>query len=123
MNRSQYLCALVLLLQISVHNYLYKFHYKIFPVIDYDLKLQGVLLSRKVFDLSCQEWERYTVNEIAMPQLTELTVGINENIFSVITHMQKTGQSRVVVIDGDKQPKGIIVFKDILKYLSEKMNL
>jgi predicted transcriptional regulator len=68
-------------------------------------------------------WERYTVNEIAMPQLTELTVGINENIFSVITHMQKTGQSRVVVIDGDKQPKGIIVFKDILKYLSEKMNL
>ncbi len=106
-----------------VHNYLYKFHYKIFPVIDYDLKLQGVLLSRKVFDLSCQEWERYTVNEIAMPQLTELTVGINENIFSVITHMQKTGQSRVVVIDGDKQPKGIIVFKDILKYLSEKMNL
>mgnify|MGYP001414810149 CR=1 FL=1 len=106
-----------------VQNYLYNFHYKIFPVLGYDLKIQGVLLSRKVFELSSQQWEEHTVNEIAISQLTELTVDINENILTVLTHMQRTGQSRLVVIDGEKQPKGTIVLKDILKYLSEKMNL
>ena len=106
-----------------VQNYLYDFHYKIFPVLGYDLKLQGVLLSRKVFDLSCQQWKEHTVNEIAVSQLSELTVDINENILSVLTHMKRTGQSRLVVIDGEKKPKGTIVLKDILKYLSEKMNL
>ncbi len=106
-----------------VHNYLYNFHYKIFPVLGYDQKLQGVLLSRKVFDLSGQEWKERTVIEIAEAQLTELTVNINETILSVLTHMQRTGQSRVVVIDGEKQPRGIIAQKDILKYMTEKMNL
>lgn len=106
-----------------VQNYLYNFHYKIFPILGYDLKLQSVLLSRKVFDLSSQEWNVHTVGKIAISQLTELTVGINENMLSVLTHMQRTGQSRLVVIDGEKKPKGIIVLKDILKYLSEKMNL
>ncbi len=106
-----------------VKNYLYNFHYKIFPVLSYDLKMQGVLLSRKVFDLPCQQWEKHTVNEIAISQLTELTVDMKENILSVLTHMQRTGQSRLVVIDEKKQPKGTIVLKDILKYLSEKMNL
>lgn len=106
-----------------VQNYLYNFHYKIFPVLGYDLKIQGVLLSRKVFELSSQQWKEHTVNEIAISQLTELTVDINENILTVLIHMQRTGQSRLVVIDGEKQPKGTIVLKDILKYLSEKMNL
>lgn len=106
-----------------VQNYLYNFHYKIFPVLGYDLKIQGVLLSRKVFELSSHQWKEHTVNEIAISQLTELTVDINENILTVLTHMQRTGQSRLVVIDEEKQPKGTIVLKDILKYLSEKMNL
>lgn len=106
-----------------VQNYLYNFHYKIFPVSNYDFKLQGVLLSRKVFDLTTQEWKKHTVNDIAISQLKELTVNKNENILSVLTHMQRTGQSRLVVIDEEKQPKGIIVLKDIFNYLSVKMNL
>jgi len=106
-----------------VQNYLYNYHYKIFPVLGCDCRLQGVLLSRKVFDMTNQEWKEHTVGEISISQITELAVGINDNILSILTHMQKTSQSRLVVIDEEKRPKGIIVLKDIFKYLSVKMNL
>lgn len=106
-----------------IHDYLYRFHYKIFPVLNYDQKIQGVLFSKNVFDLSKQEWADFSVADVANVQLSEVTVYPDTDILSVISKMHRTGQSRIVVIDREKQLKGIIVLKDIVKYISEKMKL
>lgn len=103
--------------------YLLHFHYKIFPVMDDEKRLHGVLLSRNVFNIAQNDWADYTVGEMATQQLSEVTVNLNTDVLSILEHMYSSGQSRVVVIDNEKKIHGVIVLKDLLKYLSNKMKL
>ena len=59
---------------------------------------------------------------MALPCNQETTVGPEDDANKALAIMNRTGNSRLLVVDGD-QLVGIIVLKDMLKLLSLKMAL
>lgn len=104
-----------------IHNYVYKYHFDMFPVISSG-KLVGCISVRQAAAIPRNEWPMHTVNEIMQPLSKGTTVGQEEDAFKALAIMNHTGNSRLMVVDGD-QLVGILVLKDMLKFLSLKMSL
>lgn len=106
-----------------VHQYIYNYHFKVFPIVNESSKISSVVFSRSAFDLSPEEWNNYTVGEIASLQMAEITISAGTDVLSVIGQMYETEQSRMIVIDNERRLLGIVVLKDLLGYLSAKIEL
>jgi len=104
-----------------VEDYIYKYHLKMFPVVDAD-KLLGCVSTRQVQETSREEWGRKTVRELATQCSTENTIGPQADAMEALSKMNRTGSSRLIVVEGD-HAVGVIALKDMLKFLSLKMEL
>jgi Mg2+/Co2+ transporter CorC len=62
------------------------------------------------------------VGEIALPCSKDITIGSEENANKALEVMNRTGNSRLLVVNGDEL-EGIISIKDMLSLLSLKMEL
>ncbi|MFP4398018.1 MAG: M50 family metallopeptidase [Desulfonatronovibrio sp.] len=108
-------------LQDLVENYIYRHHFKMFPVMEGDL-LKGCVTTRQVGEIERENWPDITVREIARQCSLENTVDPEEDVIKVLGKMNKTGQSRMMVVK-DGQLKGVISLKDIMAYISSSMEL
>jgi Zn-dependent protease len=104
-----------------VDEYLYKHHFKMFPVVD-DEKLIGCISSREVKEISRSEWNQRTIGEIVKPCSCGNTITSDADAMKALSNMKKTGVSRLLVVDGDRLA-GIIALKDLLGFLSLKLDL
>ncbi len=104
-----------------VEDYFYKYHYKMFPVVE-DARLVGCINTQNINQVPRQEWDRHTVREIVRECSAENTVAPDTDATAILARMNKTKQSRLMVVDGDHL-LGIITLKDMLKYLSTKLDL
>lgn len=104
-----------------VEDYIYKYHMKMFPVVDSD-KLLGCISTRQVQETAREEWDRKTVREIATQCSTENTIGPQADAMEALSKMNRTGLSRLIVVEGD-HAVGVITLKDMLKFLSLKVEL
>jgi Zn-dependent protease/predicted transcriptional regulator len=104
-----------------VHDYVYKHHFQMYPVLSFG-KLAGCISVAQAAAVPRDEWSSHTVSEVALPCNQETTVGPEDDANTALTIMNRTGNSRLLVVDGD-QLVGIIVLKDMLKLLSLKMAL
>ncbi len=104
-----------------VEGYIYKYHLKMFPVVDAD-KLLGCVSTRQVQETSREEWDRKTVRELATQCSTENTIGPEADAMEALSKMNRTGSSRLIVVEGD-HAVGVITLKDMLKFLSLKVEL
>lgn len=105
-----------------VEDYIYKFHYKMFPIVDEDGNLTGCVTTREVKDLDREEWSRHTVSDLASSCSAENCVGPDTDAMKALETMHKTGNSRLLVIENGKLT-GIIALKDLLRFLSLKLDL
>jgi Zn-dependent protease/predicted transcriptional regulator len=104
-----------------VNEYVYKHHFQMYPVLSFG-RLTGCISVNQVAAIPREEWPTQTVGVIALPCNEGTTVGPEEDANKALEVMNRTGNSRLMVVDGD-QLVGIIALKDMLTLLSLKIEL
>jgi CBS domain-containing protein len=92
-----------------------------FPVATDDT-LVGCISSRQVKDIPREQWDQRRVEDALAPCSVENTVPPQTDAMKALSIMNRTGNSRLLVVDGDHLV-GIITLKDMLKFLNLKMDL
>ena len=104
-----------------VEDFIYKTHFKMYPVVDGD-KLVGCVTLEQVKGLPRGDWPSHEVGELARGCSPENTIGPDEDVMKALALMQKTGRSRLLVAEAGRLA-GIIALKDIAGYISLKLDL
>jgi Zn-dependent protease/predicted transcriptional regulator len=104
-----------------VADYVYKFHYKMFPVMDGG-RLFGCVRTREIRALPRETWARYTVREIAIETCDQNSIHPNTHAIHALAKMNQTGATRLLVIEHGELI-GVITLKDLLHFLSLKVDL
>ena len=104
-----------------VEDYVYKYHYKMFPVMEGDA-LFGCVTTRHIRNTSRDTWPQKTAREIAEPCGPDNTIEVGVSAIQALQKMSRSRVSRLMVVDG-RRLLGIITLKDLLQFLSLKAEL
>jgi Zn-dependent protease len=104
-----------------VEDYIYRYHFKMFPVINSG-KLLGCVTTKDVKEIPRDEWDQNTVGEIADQCSAENTIEPDADAIKALSEMRRNNASRLMVVEND-QLVGIIALKDMLEFLSLKVEL
>ena len=105
-----------------VQSYIYRYHFKMFPVVDDAGRLLGCVTTRQVKELPREEWDRQTVGSLSLQCGPENTVQADTDAMQALSTRSRAGLSRLMVVDGDRL-LGILALKDLLRFFSLKMEL
>jgi len=105
-----------------VEDFIYKYHYKLYPVVNDGKSLRCVTI-KDVKHFPKEEWNQHTVGELAEPCSQDNTVTVEEDALKALSIMNKTGNSRLMVVDDQGNLAGVIALKDMLRFLSLKLDL
>lgn len=105
-----------------VEDYVYQFHYKLFPVVDDRNRLVGCITTKELTGVPREEWDLKNVGEIAERCSPENTIEPDKDATEALSIMNRNGSSRLMVVEGGRLV-GIIALKDMLKFLSLKVQL
>ena len=104
-----------------VEDYVYKYHFKMFPVVD-DGTLKGCVTTRAIKEVPREKWGQETVAELASHCSPENTISPDTDAVQALAMMNKTGIGRLLVVEGPHL-LGILTLKDLMKFLSLKVEL
>jgi Zn-dependent protease len=104
-----------------VDDYIYQHHFKMFPVVT-DGRLEGCVSTREVKRLPRSEWETTTVGDIEASCSDQNTIDPQAEATEALAVMGRTGNTRLVVAR-DGQLKGVVVLKDLLEFLTVKLEI
>lgn len=104
-----------------VEKHFYRSLHDIYPVLD-DSRLLGYISSKQIAAIPREEWIRLTVRDVVVPCSAENTVDMHTTATAILELMNKTGNSRLLVTDGEHLV-GIVTLRDLMKYLTVKLNL
>jgi Zn-dependent protease/CBS domain-containing protein len=104
-----------------VEDYVYKHHFKMFPVVD-DGRLRGCVTTRDIKEIPREKWGQETVGQIAESCPPEAIIGPETDAVKALAIMNQTGLSRLLVAENDRLV-GIISLKDLLAFLALKVEL
>ncbi|RPJ19144.1 MAG: CBS domain-containing protein, partial [Planctomycetaceae bacterium] len=104
-----------------VDDYFYKYHYKMFPV-SADGTLTGCITSNEVKNIPREQWNTLHVQDVLVPCSIDTTISPDTDAMRALSLMNRTGRSRLMVVDGDRLV-GVITLKDMLKFLDLKIDL
>lgn len=105
-----------------VEQYVYRFRYRMFPVVDDSGRLIGCVRTRRLRELPREEWDRQTAGAIAERCSAENTLPSHVDALRALTQMSRTGVSRLMVVEGDHL-LGVLSLQDLLRFLSLKTEL
>jgi predicted transcriptional regulator len=104
-----------------VEDYIYRYHHELFPVAT-NGQLVGCVGTAQVKQVPTAAWERTTVGEVALPCTPQNTVRPDADAVQALAQMQRQGTSRLLVAE-DGHIAGIVALKDLLGFLSAKLDL
>ncbi len=104
-----------------VEEYIYSYHYKMFPVVQGG-QLLGCINARQVKEIPREQWRSRTVGESLTACSPETAVAPRVDVIKALSIMSRTGNSRLLVVEGGRLA-GIITLKDIMGFLSVKIDL
>jgi Zn-dependent protease/predicted transcriptional regulator len=102
-------------------DYIYRYHYKMFPVVDHE-RLMGVVTINMLKEVPRGEWGSHTVKEIAETCTEGNTIDPEADATQALEKMNRVGSSRLMVIDRGKLV-GILALRDLLKFLAIKLDM
>jgi CBS domain-containing protein len=105
-----------------IEDYIYKYHFKMFPVVEGSDKLIGCITTKQLEGVPRDEWGLKTVKELASQCSPENSIGPEADAIKALSLMARTGLGRLIVIEGNRLV-GVITLKDMLKFLSLKLEL
>ncbi|MFW6154772.1 MAG: site-2 protease family protein [Planctomycetota bacterium] len=104
-----------------VENYVYRYHFKMFPIVEED-RLAGCVNTRLVKEVPREQWSQRTVGDLAAGCSEANTIAPDADAIDAFQQMNRHQASRLMVVqDGSLQ--GILALKDLLKFLSMKLEL
>ena len=104
-----------------VDDYIYRYHHKLYPVVS-DGHLLGCISLNQVKQIAKQEWPTHRVSEFVRQCDSGNTIDASADAIDALSRMNKEQVSRLMVVKDDKLV-GIVSLKDLLKFLSLKMEL
>jgi len=104
-----------------VDDYIYRYHFKMFPVTS-NGKVLGCVTSKQVSQVPRDQWDHRTVGELLTPCTVQNTVRPDEDAMSAFLKMRQNELSQLMVVENE-QLRGIVSGRDMLRYLSLKMEL
>ncbi len=104
-----------------VEEHFYRSLHDLYPVIE-DSHVVGCITSKQIAGIPRDQWARLTVRDVATPCSKENTVAADVDALAALSIMNRTGNSRLMVMEGDRLV-GIIALKDLLKLLALKLDL
>ena len=104
-----------------VQDFVYHHHYKMFPVVDGE-ELLGCIRTRDIKEVPREEWGARTVRELTAPVCEDNSIAPEAAALEALSKMNRSETSRLLVVE-DGKLLGVITLKDLLKYLSLKMEL
>jgi Zn-dependent protease/CBS domain-containing protein len=105
-----------------VEDYVYKYHHKMFPVVEDGQNLAGCVTTKQIKEIPREEWGQKTVGEIAKECTSENSIEAGKDATEALASMQKNRASRLMVVDQGKLV-GIISLKDMMNLISLKVEL
>jgi Zn-dependent protease len=103
-----------------IENYVYRYYYKLFPVVEGD-RLVGCVTLERIKDLSSEERATLTVGDIAETCSDKNTIRSDADAMKALSQMNQN-HSRMMVVD-DGQLRGIIALRDLMRFFSLKIEL
>jgi Zn-dependent protease/CBS domain-containing protein len=104
-----------------VEDYVYRFHFKMFPVVEGG-RLVGCVTTQRIKEIPNEQWDSSTVREFAEPYSDRNTISPGADATAALALMNRTGASRLMVANGDRLV-GVLALKDLMKFLSLKIDL
>jgi Zn-dependent protease/predicted transcriptional regulator len=104
-----------------VEDYIYQYHFKLFPVIE-DGKLLGCVTTKMLASLPKSDWEKTPVSQITVSCSKDNSVEAGTDAADVLRLMSRAGQSRLMITRNGVL-EGVIALKDLLEYVSLRMEL
>lgn len=104
-----------------VEEHFYRSLHTMYPVVD-ETRLVGWIGSKQISGIPRDQWNRLLVRDIALPCSKDNTVGMETGALAAFALMNRTGNSQLMVMDGDRLA-GIVTLKDLLKLLALKLDL
>lgn len=108
-------------LQAFVEKYLYRYHYKMFPVLK-EGKIFGLITVQMLKLHTHEEWKHLLVGQVMDQPTPSNSVASNMPIDAALNQMNESGTTRLLVVEHNKIV-GIITLKDLLEYIALKMEL
>lgn len=105
-----------------VDDYVYKYHYKMFPIVEDSGQLVGCITTKHVKDVPRQEWDTKHVSDISEACSEENVIPPDTDAMKALSLMNRTGASRLLVATGNRLV-GILALKDMLKFLQLKVEM
>jgi Zn-dependent protease/predicted transcriptional regulator len=106
-----------------VDNYVYRYHYKMFPVVtDSEQHLAGCVSTKELSSIPKPEWPKHKVEEVVKPCSVQNTVNPDADALDVLSKMNETGMSRMLVTDKNRL-LAIVSLKDLLNFIASKLEL
>jgi Zn-dependent protease/predicted transcriptional regulator len=121
MNRSPVTVPPSITVEQLVENYIYKHHFKMFPVLDGD-RLMGCVTIQQVKEIPRAQWKERTVGELGKSCSPDNVISPDEDAMKALAKMNRTRSSRLMVVQ-DNRLVGIISLKDLLSFFSLKVEL
>lgn len=109
-------------IQELVDDYIYRHHHKMFPVVNGSQKLLGCIALKQVKEIPREQWSSHRVAEFVQPCGSENTVPANTEAVQALSIMNKTGASRLMVVQDDHLV-AVVTLKDLMGFLSMKLAL
>ncbi len=104
-----------------VETYIYRFHYDLFPVAE-DGRVLGLVTARQVRQVPREDWHERRVADIMVPCSRDNSIAPGTDTVAALAIMRRGGNSRLLVVE-DGRLVGIVALKDLLEFLSLKMDL
>jgi Zn-dependent protease/CBS domain-containing protein len=105
-----------------VEDYIYKYHFQMFPVVKDSDKLVGCITAKELKEIPREEWGQKTVGEVTTKCSPGNTIEPQADAMQALSTMARTGSGRLMVIE-ENRLVGVITLKDMLKFLSLKLEL
>lgn len=104
-----------------LQDYVYHFHFKMYPLVESG-RLIGCVTVKQLKEIPQAERAYRKVGELKMECSADNTVKPQEDAMKALSTMNRTGMSRLMVVEKG-QLAGVITLKDMLEYLSVKLEL
>lgn len=105
-----------------INDYIYRYHFKMFPVVSASHQLNGCISTNDVKSVPREEWRRHSVQEMMQPCSLDNTISPDTDAVTALSKMSTSGLSRLLVVDHG-QLVAILALKDLLDFLSLKLDL
>jgi Zn-dependent protease/CBS domain-containing protein len=109
-------------IQRLVDEYLFRYDFKMFPVVKESDHLAGCVTTKDVKQIPKDQWTTHRVEEVVHPCSEENTVSPDTDALKVLSKMRDGGVSRLLVTDRDHLV-AVVSLKDLLSFVARKLDL